>query len=28
VFDRKYIDIMRYENGSWKFARHIYNVNG
>lgn len=28
VEDRKYIDIMRYENGSWKLARHIYNLNG
>ena len=28
VFDRKYIDIMRYENGSWKLSRHIYNLNG
>jgi len=28
VFDRKYIDIMRYEDGSWKLARHIYNLNG
>ena len=27
VLDRKYIDIMRYENGSWKLARHIYNLN-
>jgi ketosteroid isomerase-like protein len=28
VRDRKYIDIMRHENGSWKLARHIYNLNG
>ena len=28
VQDRKYVDIMRYENGSWKLARHIYNLNG
>jgi len=27
ILDRKYIDIMRYENGSWKLARHIYNLN-
>jgi ketosteroid isomerase-like protein len=28
VKDRKYIDILRCENGSWKLARHIYNLNG
>jgi len=27
VFDRKYVDIMRYENGSWKLSHHIYNLN-
>ena len=28
VRDRKYIDIWRHENGSWKLARHIFNLNG
>ena len=28
VQDRKYVDIMQYENGSWKLARHIFNLNG
>ena len=25
--DRKYIDILRKENGTWKISRHIYNRN-
>jgi uncharacterized protein (TIGR02246 family) len=27
VRDRKYIDILRNERGSWKVSHHIYNTN-
>lgn len=26
-WDRKYIDILRKENGSWKITHHIFNMN-
>jgi ketosteroid isomerase-like protein len=25
--DRKYIDILRRENGTWRISHHIYNLN-
>lgn len=25
--DRKYIDILRRESGTWKVSHHIYNLN-
>lgn len=27
VLDRKYIDILRLEDGSWKISHHIFNTN-